>query len=719
MSPSKNDIDPRVLGQLLAAQSTLSVFSAREKMGEFVCRAVEGVPGVASAAVCLPGAEHPHLGGEPVPECADCDVLKGDIGHDPSHPCRLSSRAGIQIFPLKTQDRHFGFLLLKLKERERYTPYEPFVGNLANSLAVNIERRWQRDRLETVNAELRRHREHLEKLVQERTVDLQFGLKREHHLNTVLRAIRNVNQLIVREKDQDRLLQQACGILTETRGFRCVWVVRLSGDGRVEATAEAGIGAGFADLRTQLERGELPECCRRALASEGPVVLADPTANCSVCPLARAYRDTAAVATSLRHEGRTYGVLIVSLHAEMAEDAEEISLFAEVAGDLAFALHDIELDQRRKQAEESLQEKQALLTQAEEMGKVGGWEFDVETGQQTWTKTVYDIHELDITCQPTVSQGVNFYTPASRPIIEQAVQRAIEQGEPFDVELEIITAKGNLRSVHAIGKADLARRKISGFFQDITERKQAEDERKNLLEQLVRSEKLAAVGELISGVAHEINNPLTGILGLSELLLRENKENLNEDTKKDLKSIYESSERIKKIVANLLRFARFEAPVRKDASINELLDTVLNIRAYEMKSKNVELKKNYQPDLPLVMVDPSQLEQVFLNLITNAEYAIHANGKAGTLTITTSLQEKQPEGQKVVIEISDTGAGVPENVITKIFNPFFTTKPAGKGTGLGLSVSYGIIKEHGGEIHVRNQAEGGAVFTIELPVRGG
>ena len=254
---------------------------------------------------------------------------------------------------------------------------------------------------------------------------------------------------------------------------------------------------------------------------------------------------------------------------------------------------------------------------------------------------------------------------------------------------------------------------------DITERKQADEERKNLLEQLVRSEKLAAVGELISGVAHEINNPLTGILGLSELLLLENKDNLNEDTKKDLKSIYESSERIKKIVANLLRFARKEAPVKKDTNINELLDTVLNIRSYEMKVRNVELKKNYQPDLPLVIADSSQLEQVFLNLIVNAEYAIHAKGKAGTLTITTSLQEKQPEDQKVIIEIADTGAGIPENVLTKIFNPFFTTKPAGEGTGLGLSVSYGIIKEHGGEIGVRNQTEGGAVFIIELPVRGG
>jgi len=124
----------------------------------------------------------------------------------------------------------------------------------------------------------------------------------------------------------------------------------------------------------------------------------------------------------------------------------------------------------------ALQEKQDLLSQAEELGRVGGWEFDIETGQQIWTETVCDIHELDSTGQPTVDQGINFYTPASRPIIEQAVQRAIELGEPFDLELEIITAKGNLRNVHTIGKADLERRKVTGFFQDITERKQAEQE---------------------------------------------------------------------------------------------------------------------------------------------------------------------------------------------------------------------------------------------------
>ena len=133
--------------------------------------------------------------------------------------------------------------------------------------------------------------------------------------------------------------------------------------------------------------------------------------------------------------------------------------------------------QEKAATAEALQRNQALLTQTEKLGRVGGWEIDIETQQLTWTETVYDIHELDGTGRPTVDQGINYYTPASRRIIERAVQRAIEQGEPFDVELEIITAKGNRRSVHAVGKADRARCKVSGFFQDITEHKRAEAER--------------------------------------------------------------------------------------------------------------------------------------------------------------------------------------------------------------------------------------------------
>jgi len=249
-----------------------------------------------------------------------------------------------------------------------------------------------------------------------------------------------------------------------------------------------------------------------------------------------------------------------------------------------------------------------------------------------------------------------------------------------------------------------------------SEHKQAEEARKSLQEQLFRSEKLDAVGGLIAGVVHEINNPLTGIKGLSELLMNET---LDEEKKKDLKFIHQSSERIEKIVKNLQRFAHREKPTRTNVNINELIDVVISIRNYEMEARNIKVEKDYQPDLPPVFADPSQLEQVFLSLILNAEDAIHDNQeKAGTLFIATSTGREHADGKTVVVEFSDTGPGIPIDVLPKLFNPFFTTKPVGKGTGLGLSVSYGIIKEHGGEISAGNRKEGGAVFTIELPVRG-
>jgi len=264
--------------------------------------------------------------------------------------------------------------------------------------------------------------------------------------------------------------------------------------------------------------------------------------------------------------------------------------------------------------------------------------------------------------------------------------------------------------------------KVTGtvsIARDITEIKQDEEKRKSLQEQLVRSEKLAAVGELIAGVAHEINNPLTGIMGLSELLVRENKGTLGKETMKDIESIYQSSERIHKIVQNLLRFARREEPMRKNVSICEIIDTILTIREYEMKSRNIKVERNCPQEIPQIMADPSQLEQVFLNIVTNAEYSMLEAGRGGTLSINLFLKGKRPEPQEAVVEIADTGRGIPADVIPKLFDPFFTTKPVGKGTGLGLPVSYGIIKEHGGEINAGNRKEGGAIFTITLPVQGG
>ncbi len=257
---------------------------------------------------------------------------------------------------------------------------------------------------------------------------------------------------------------------------------------------------------------------------------------------------------------------------------------------------------------------------------------------------------------------------------------------------------------------------LAGIISFAWEKIEMGEERNVLTEQLIRSEKLAAVGELVSGVAHEINNPLTGLLGISQLILMEQKGRMDKRTEDDINTIYQSGRRIEKIVLNLLRFARKEKVEKGPLKINEVLENVLNIKSYEMKVKNIEVEKQFRSGMPFVLGDMSQLEQVFMNIINNAEYVMLENGKGGKLTVRTYLGEG--EKKEVIVEIEDTGPGIPTKILPNIFDPFFTTKPVGKGTGLGLPVSYGIIKEHGGEIYVANRERGGAVFTVKLPVGG-
>ncbi|MGE5445777.1 MAG: PAS domain S-box protein [Ignavibacteriales bacterium] len=244
-------------------------------------------------------------------------------------------------------------------------------------------------------------------------------------------------------------------------------------------------------------------------------------------------------------------------------------------------------------------------------------------------------------------------------------------------------------------------------------------ERKNLQEQLIQSEKMAAVGQLISGVTHEINNPLTVVMGYAEVLLSE--PNLDKGARKALQAIYDESNRCKKVVQNLLSFARKHSPDREYAYINEVLERTLSLKEYDLRKNKVEVIKNLEMKLPALMVDPNQIQQVFLNLINNAEQAMAENDGGRQLVIESRIKNGEnrvnPEGEVIIeVSFSDSGPGISSKNLKKIFDPFFTTKPVGKGTGLGLSVSYGIIKEHGGEIYALSEEGRGATFIIELPM---
>mgnify|MGYP001215858743 CR=1 FL=1 len=229
-------------------------------------------------------------------------------------------------------------------------------------------------------------------------------------------------------------------------------------------------------------------------------------------------------------------------------------------------------------------------------------------------------------------------------------------------------------------------------------------------EQLVQSEKMASIGRLMSSIAHEINNPLTPILGYSQRLLERN--DLGRHEKDSIEIIFSSAQRLVSIIEKLLSFSRDSLPVSSYEDINGLIEKTLEFREYQYMVGNIEIVKKLDPALPRTMIDPVQIQQVFMNLLINAEQAVAESQGSGTIEIETKLKNKSC----IEITISDNGPGIPEDIKGKVFDPFFTTREPGKGTGLGLSVSYGIVKKHGGEIFVQDGAEEGARFVIDLPV---
>jgi len=225
--------------------------------------------------------------------------------------------------------------------------------------------------------------------------------------------------------------------------------------------------------------------------------------------------------------------------------------------------------------------------------------------------------------------------------------------------------------------------------------------------QISRSEQLASVGRLAAGVAHEINNPLTGILTFAHML-RE-KPNMDDQDRQDLELIIRETTRAAEIVRGLLDFARERPAMKQPLQINEVIKRTLRLLSNQRAFSNIVIVEDVQENLPLVDGDPNQLQQVFLNLALNA---CEAMPQGGTLLIGASAEKNH-----VLVKITDTGCGIPPEHLDRIFEPFFTTKPVGKGTGLGLSVSYGIIQQHGGTIEVESKVGFGSTFTVVLPVR--
>jgi len=359
----------------------------------------------------------------------------------------------------------------------------------------------------------------------------------------------------------------------------------------------------------------------------------------------------------------------------------------------------------RKKIEAALRESEQRLAQLYNEAPVGYHELDGEGRMTRVNRTELDM--LGYTAEEMLGRhvwGFMIESEISRRAFAakitgtmppgQAFERTYirKDGTPMPALIEDRYIKDD--SGQVIG--------LRSTMQDITERKKME-------EQLIVTGRLASIGELASGVAHELNNPLTSIIGFSELLLNKD---IPDDVREDLKVIHREAQRTAQVVRNLLTFARKHETTKKPVDINQAIKSALDLRAYEQKVHNIEVVTNFDSSLPEITADIFRLQQVFVNIIINAEYfMVQAHGK-GKLTITT-----ERKGDVIRASFADDGPGIREEHLRHVFDPFFTTKEVGKGTGLGLSICHGIVTEHGGNIYVKSQLNRGATFIVDLPIK--
>lgn len=397
-----------------------------------------------------------------------------------------------------------------------------------------------------------------------------------------------------------------------------------------------------------------------------------------------------------------------------------------VTGILGVSADITESHKEKKRAEIALARAIELLERTGELAKIGGWQIDLSTMKLSWSQQTFRIAELEPPNEPDLEGGINLFAPEARPIIAAAVQEAIDTGKSYDLELPIITAKGNHGWVQTQGFAEMQNGKpvrLYGTFQDITERKQAEAARSVLESQLRQSQKLQAIGTLAGGIAHDFNNIIANILGNANLAIFEVDSESN--ALQSLQEIEKSAKRARALVQQLLAFSR-QKPVAREKSL--LAPIVIEV-ARLIKSnlpKNIQLTTEIKSPEAMALVDATQIEQALLNITTNAVHAL--GNRPGNiqitlevLTMTEGLRQSHPSlelfplgAQCIRIIVEDNGPGIDAKTLERIFEPFFTTKEVNAGTGLGLSVVHGIVEAHHGSMVVESEPEIRTAFLLYL-----
>jgi PAS domain S-box-containing protein len=377
----------------------------------------------------------------------------------------------------------------------------------------------------------------------------------------------------------------------------------------------------------------------------------------------------------------------------------------------------------RKKAQEKLAQNASLLRMAGRLSRLGGWSVNLAEMTCVWSDEVAAIHEVPPGYSPPVEDGINFYAPEWKERITEVFTACAREGIPYDEEMEILTARGRRVWVRTVGEPIRDRSgaitTVQGAFQDITERKRAEEERRKLQQQVFQSQKMDSVGSLAGGVAHDFNNLLSVILNYTSFAL----DSLHEQDplRADLVEVKKAGDRAAALTRQLLAFGRRQVLEPRVLNLNDVIRG-LERMLQRILGEDVDLVWGLAPDLGMVTADPGQLEQVIMNLVVNARDAMPSGGQLRIESSNVNLDDSYAArhvgvspGSYVVLAITDTGCGMDSATQERLFEPFFTTKEKGKGTGLGLPTAYGIVRQTGGTISVYSELRRGSTFKVYLP----
>mgnify|MGYP001084257632 CR=1 FL=1 len=667
-----------------------------------------------------------------------------------------------------------------------------------------------------------------------------FRLNREKriHLNGVLRAIRSINKILAHERDSGILIQKICDTLVENRSYHSVWIALTDKDGQWGAFAQAALGEGFKSISDIFINGEPVACCKRVMMQPDVVITDAPLTLCGTCPLVTGYQNRGAISAKLACNGKIYGMITLSVPEAMLFDPDEDRLAQELSADIAFGLHAIELDEKRKYSENAL--NKSLLNLKERMKELNclyrlseiiaqDGQADVDIMSQAVNLIPSAFQYADTACVRIQIDGKTYQTNKFEETEDLLEKEIVTNGKPIGMlTVGYIKGKQNLDPdpflleekvlVNAIAErlgktversqSQMALQESEKRFRTLVENsltgisivqgndvvyQNKEQERmlgplprssimgkhenvhpddlskvkqfgkaiikgnissadidfrylpakhlgkplwihcraakvvyrkqpsilfnmmdmtrpKELEKLLIVQDKMASLGRVAAGMAHEIRNPLSGInIYLNTLEKFFDHSDSGEKVEKVFHHLQSASKKIESVIRRVMDFSKPNRPNFILANLNAPIEEALTLMATTLRKSNILLESELGVALPACRIDPQQFEEVILNMINNAADSLRDVASNKRIKVTSGVKKNH-----VIVRILDSGPGILAENREKVFDPFFTTKT--DSTGIGLSICQRIISDHRGEIDVRTNKWGGTEFQILIPV---